>query len=1783
MSENKLSNELICKLINTVKSDSNNVSFGKFCPITADGVWTKALIDSGNLAGTCISYNFARKLGLDKSDFTMEPVKIGTAKKGSNLRVYGNTKRPIRLQFGGLAKEYKVKPFVIRGFSSDVNISLDFLEKHRIDQIHSQHCLKIQGKLVRLHDSRGPLAAKTANNDVIGALNDEKIARKEATEAYLDKDMIIPPNSAKYIKLRVPKVQRGFMEPGDGLLSSCELFTERNDLHPCREAAVHVKKNGIVFIPVLNTLMRPVELRKNQKFGTFTKYTFRQLKRQRSKLDWPEQRIIQEFKLDSAPALRAPKDLKKAIRFLKKFGGLFSENDEDFGETELIQHDIFTDGSAPSRQKVKPTNPLLQEKLSKQIDVWLEADIIEEANSPWNSRLLPVPKKDNRLRWVVDYRMVNSKTVKDSFPLPNVEECLSRMANCKIFSAMDGTGAYHVVKINPEHREKTAFSCHRGQFQFKRLPFGLCNAPSTYARLVNKVLEGLDRKYVANYLDDTCIFSRNLEEHLDQMEKVFNAHRDAGLKLAPRKCQFFQEEIEFLGHVVSNKGIKTNPRNIEVIDKWHIDTLEDVHTFVGKCIYYSNYVKDFATKIHPLQALLTKENLKNKKKKMLLTRDEQAAVEQMKHELTHAPILAYPDFQSPEPFILDTDWSNDPGAIGGVLSQIQGGKERVIAYGARKLRASEKAYSSNKGELLAVIHFMEKWKFYLWPRPFKLRTDHQALRWIYSMEVPSTMTTRWMQILANHNFEVEFRKGSNHGNADALSRARNISSLSVIRDMKLMEDTIRVNQLEPALEQEIVNSKTFDRAVEEDHLLQEVLKWFDSERPARSNYRSKDPDIYYYYELFPLMSRRGNRIFVQWKTPAGNSTTRLCVPQRLQMMIVQQVHSIGHIGMNNTVEAVKARYAFPSISSKVDAVISRCRDCQSRQVKLRDQRNTLISSLEGAPWQKVSIDIVEMKQSKYGNKYILTAKCCFTKWLEAIPMADMTAKTVGNLLYKEIIARHGMMQQIHSDRGRQFVDKVFNEMCEQFGIMKTATPAYNPKSNPVERSHRHLKACFKALKSTNEDWEDLLPSALLAIRTCVNRSTKMTPFMAMYGREANLPIDIVFGDPPNYQLAEDVRTWAAEIRDRLQKIYKFMRENQEVAVERSRATYVQAKLKKFRPGDLVWLFTPKIDRKLGPKMSNLWSGPWLIQEKISAVLYQITTHGSWNKKKITTVVSIDRLQKFKNKLEHESPIKLSANDVDEDKPDDVGITVEPGSVHDYQKESEVTLPTRIEPKAPTQTTLVGYPGSSKGYMTRSKTKLTNKEYNHVELDFSKKRRRPINDTNENITDNTKNETTPNLTTNTTRPGNPDHKITPKTTTNTTRPGNPDQEIIPNITISKHGRNDTTDSDIYDEITAEPREEATGSQPDEILVETAEQYDAIYEAPDEMSTRPFELDNNNENEQQNSDHEQELDAAMPFTPTQRRKQKMTTIKAHSVKHKINSDKRKLKQRKWAERVEARLRKYQSNKKRKQEEQQALHESIQAEEDRRYERQRLRQLEQERREEQEADIRAQEYHQDLQKHLDDIASREPPLQRFIRGWKESRKASEKRQRPETSSDSNSADRQPQKKADTKYSPSSSDQAEHDSLSDTSIRPDSVSSKDSRPSRTSMADSDFQNEPMTPENPMNESMISTSSSVKRPRSPNTSDSTPTNTSGLSRSKQRDTRPSPQDSTTDVEMATSYRKQEEYRSTTSTSATEAPSGDEPLRQESEINTGESGQTNHNNPTNSVQQPIFRPPKFQK
>ena len=309
-----------------------------------------------------------------------------------------------------------------------------------------------------------------------------------------------------------------------------------------------------------------------------------------------------------------------------------------------------------------------------------------------------------------------------------------------------------------------------GSTSLSRIPFGLANAPATYSRLVAKALQHLPSSEVLCYLDDMAVHSEDAWSHLRVVRKVLVAFRAAGLQISPEKAQLFRDHIKYLGHEVSAQGISIPPDYTSVIRDWPIpDNLKALRAFLGKCGYYQRFIADYANISAPLIQYTQRDQHEGIPH---LHQDATAvrAFHAMKQRMMSAPILAYPQFQG-EPFILNTDFSADPGAIGGVLSQVQNGQERVIAYGAQRLIPRERSYASTKGELLAVIFFLQYYKYYLLHRPFILRTDNWALTWIRSLESPTGMILRWLEILASFDFTVKHRKGTLHGSADSLSRA----------------------------------------------------------------------------------------------------------------------------------------------------------------------------------------------------------------------------------------------------------------------------------------------------------------------------------------------------------------------------------------------------------------------------------------------------------------------------------------------------------------------------------------------------------------------------------------------------------------------------------------------------------------------------------------------------------------------------------------------------------------------------------------------------------------------------------------------------------------------------------------------------------------------------------------------------------------------------------------------------------------------------------------------------
>ena len=443
---------------------------------------------------------------------------------------------------------------------------------------------------------------------------------------------------------------------------------------------------------------------------------------------------------------------------------IFLGPDGKLGRTPLVQHSIDTGNAKPIRARAY--KPALKRKavIEEQLEQMLEGDQIEPSDSPWASPVVLVTKKDGSPRFCVDYRGLNSVTKKDSYPIPNITDCIDSLSGAKWFSTLDLASGYWQCEVTEEDRYKTAFTTHKGLFQFKVLPFGLTNAPATFERLMERVLNGLQWERCLVYLDDVICFGKTFEEASENLECVFSRLRAASLTLKPKKCNLFQRKVAFLGHVVSEAGVQCDPEKISAVKEWEVPhTVTGVRSYLGFCNYYRRYVKSFAQVASPLTTLTQKN------KPFVWTPHCQESFETLKSLLTESPILAYPTQGEGDKFILDTDASNF--GIGGVLSQIQDGKERVIAYASKTLSRTQRKYCTTYKELLAVVTFMKHFRHYLLGQvSFTVRTDHSSLRWLMNFKDADGMIARWILSMQSFNFEIIHRRGVDHGNADGLSR-----------------------------------------------------------------------------------------------------------------------------------------------------------------------------------------------------------------------------------------------------------------------------------------------------------------------------------------------------------------------------------------------------------------------------------------------------------------------------------------------------------------------------------------------------------------------------------------------------------------------------------------------------------------------------------------------------------------------------------------------------------------------------------------------------------------------------------------------------------------------------------------------------------------------------------------------------------------------------------------------------------------------------------------------------
>ena len=371
-------------------------------------------------------------------------------------------------------------------------------------------------------------------------------------------------------------------------------------------------------------------------------------------------------------------------------------------------------------------------------------------------------KKDGGTRFCVDYRQLNDATTKDAYPLPRIDDTLDMLAGKQWFSTLDLASGYWQVSLSQEARVKTAFATHSGLFQFRVMLFGLCNAPATFERLMDRVLQGLRWSRCLVYLDDIISFGSTFDGALANLTLIFERLRSYGLQLKSTKCNLFRSSVPFLGYIVGRHGLECDPAKIEDVKSWPVpDCLKSVHQFLGFVGYYRRFIPSFADAATPLVILTGKDV------PFVWDSSCSTAFAALRAALIDAPILAFPTETGL--YILDTDASYF--GLGGVLSQIQNDQERVVAYCSQALRPSQRCYCTTKREMLAAVAMCIQFRSYLRGAGFTLRTDHKSLVWLHRFKDTEGMMSRWLHALQQFQFSIVHRPGKDHGNADGLSRA----------------------------------------------------------------------------------------------------------------------------------------------------------------------------------------------------------------------------------------------------------------------------------------------------------------------------------------------------------------------------------------------------------------------------------------------------------------------------------------------------------------------------------------------------------------------------------------------------------------------------------------------------------------------------------------------------------------------------------------------------------------------------------------------------------------------------------------------------------------------------------------------------------------------------------------------------------------------------------------------------------------------------------------------------
>lgn len=798
---------------------------------------------------------------------------------------------------------------------------------------------------------------------------------------------------------------------------------------------------------------------------------------------------------------------RRLAELLQRWTKVFAADEDDFGHTTAVLHQIPTGDAPPVRERYRPVPPNLYAELRSLLKGMLDNGVIKESASPWAAPVVLVRKKDGSWRFCVDYRKLNSITHKDAFPLPRIEESLTHLKESAWYSTLDLASGYWQVEVDPRDQEKTAFTTPVGLFQFERMPFGLCNAPATFQRLMQRCLGGQVNDFLLIYLDDVIVYSPCFNSHLRHLEEVFEKLHQHGLKLQPQKCHLFRKEVKYLGHVVSKSGVATDPDKTAAVQNWPVpETVTQVRSFLNFVGYYRRFIPGFSRVAAPINALL-QGTAGVKKAAIQWSPKCQQAFEELKQVLLQAPVLAYADFTLP--FLLYTDASLE--GLGAVLSQVQGGRERVIAYASRSLKPPERNdqnYSSFKLELLALFWAItDKFKHYLWGSEFTVFTDNNPLVHLETAKL-GAVEQRWVAQLANFTFSVKYRPGTTNRNADALSRLPGEANAQAVQ---------LAPPKEGGPEEEVPRAAQDDgwgswqERQQQDPELNQVSQLKNRGLTVSQRRKLVSPQVRRWVREWDRLEHRKGVLGRCIQEPdTGQLTFQLIVPTQHAQDLWKDYHkAAGHANSEKVLGLMRRRFYWQGMGKDIRGWTAECPECAVAKAgpAVRAPLQPIVSSY---PWEVVALDYLSLGRPADTHPYILVMTDLFSRFAVAVPTKDQTAQTTANALWAALIQPFGCPERFLTDRGGAFESEVMHRLCELYGCTKSRTTPYHPQGNGAcERFNRTLLSLLNTLCEEDQlRWRDKLPALVQAYNNTVHCSTGLTPYFVLFGRHARLPIDL---------------------------------------------------------------------------------------------------------------------------------------------------------------------------------------------------------------------------------------------------------------------------------------------------------------------------------------------------------------------------------------------------------------------------------------------------------------------------------------------------------------------------------------------------------------------------------------------------------------------------------------------------------------------------------------------------